>query len=167
MKIAANLQKHVTSCCHLRATRIQRWTARARLKRPRRLVPKVCNLQLVPTMALVVKTPLSFYKFHIVPLCSIIFHSFSFYFKLYPIIYHLIPVIWIQHDGNWQNMTEHYHTLSTYVHILVLCCFVFWFYSSISSTNRFFSTHVLPCVATSISWKAIETYRNHTEDRCT
>ena len=118
--MAANLQKHVTSCCHLRATRIQRWTARARLKRPRRLVPKVCNLQLVPTMALVVKTPLSFYKFHIVPLCSIIFHSFSFYFKLYPMISHLIPLIWIQHDGNWQNIIIHYPHMSTFLFYVVL-----------------------------------------------
>ena len=67
---------------------------------------------------------ISSYKFHYVPFIFIMFHSFSFYFKLYPIIYHLIPLIWIQHDGNWQNMTEHYHTLSTYVHILVLSCFI-------------------------------------------
>ena len=120
MKMAANLQKHVTSCCHLRATRIQRWTARARLKRPRRLVPKVCNLQLVPTMALFVKTPLSFYKFHIVPLCSIHFYSISFYFKLYPMISHLIPLIWIQHDGNWQNIIIHYPHMSTFLFYVVL-----------------------------------------------
>jgi hypothetical protein len=133
MKMAANLQKHVTSCCHLRATRIQRWTARARLKRPRRLVLKVCNLQLVPTMPLVVKTSLSFYKFHYVPFIFIMFHSFSFYFKLYPMISHLIPLIWIQHDGNWQNMTEHYPHMSTFLFYLFF--FIFWFYSSISSTH--------------------------------
>ena len=109
-KMAANLQKHVTSCCHLRATRIQRWTARARLKRPRRLVPKVCNLQLVPTMALVVKTPLSFYKFH----------SFPFYFFLFQIVPHDIPSHSSNLDTTWWKLTEHYHTLSTFLFYVVL-----------------------------------------------
>lgn len=149
MKMAANLQKHVTSCCHLRATRIQRWTARARLKRPRRLVPKVCNLQLVPTMPLVVKTPLSFYKFHIVPLCSIIFHSFSFYFKLYPMISHLIPLIWIQHDGNWQNIIIHYPHMSTFLFYVVL---FFWFYSSISVYHPPIQFVVFVVTRMSCSW---------------
>ena len=99
--------------------------------------------------------------FHYVPFIFIIFHSCSFYFKLHPMISHLSPLIWIQHDGNWQNIIIHYPHMSTLFHILVLCCFVFWFYSSISSTDRICSTHVLPCIATSISWKAIETYRNH------
>ena len=135
MKMAANLQKHVASCCHLRATRIQRWTARAWSKRPRRLVLKVCNLQLVPTMPLVVKTSLSFYKFHYVPLYSIMFHSFSWCFILFQIVPHDIPSHSSNLDTTWWKLTEHYHTLSTYVHILVLFCFIFWFYSSISSTH--------------------------------
>ena len=152
MKMAANLQKHVTSCCHLRATRIQRWTARARLKRPTKLVPKVCNLQLVPTMPLVVKTPLSFYKFHIVPLCSIIFHSFLFYFILFQIVPHDIPSHSSNLDTTWWKLTEHYHTLSTYVHILVLCCFVFWFYSSISVYHPPIQFVVFVVTRMSCSW---------------
>ena len=87
--------------------------------------------------------------FHYIPLCSIHFHYVSFYFKLYPMISHLIPLIWIQHDGNWQNIIIHYPHMSTFLFYVVL---FFWFYSSISVYHPPIQFVVFVVTRMSCSW---------------